>query len=594
MTIQAIEAVPFDPEIESTLPDFDSIELSDVIDAPALQVMMNYHYAITGVGIGIIDIKGEVLVSTGWQEICVKFHRATPESCKLCLESNVFLSRGVEPGTFKVYRCKNNMREIVTPIMLGNRHIGNIFLGQFLYDDEEPDYDLFRAQSQRFGYDEVAYIAALDSVSRFSRETVQNAMAFYSKLAQMISESNYNKLVQEHTLADYKRSEKTKLLLKETLREKNKKLQKALELLRLQTQETIDQLKMRLSIAADSAKIGVWEYCIQEELLVWDKQMFVLYGICEEDFSGAYDAWQNGLHLDDRKHCHDEFTRGMLAEKDYSAEFRVVWPSGEVRHIKANALVLHDVGGEPIRMIGVNIDITKQKLAENSLRDAKEFARSTLDGLSAHICVVNAHGEIIATNLAWDSFGTENGAAEGACGEGTSYLAVCQSTSEEETEEIEEFRAGISAVLNGTVPEFIKEYPCPSPGRERWFTCGVNPFTINGASYAVISHEDITKRMQADSERLRLIDEQRIILENAGVGISYVKNREIQWVNSGFCAMFGYSVAEIANTSTRQLFPSQDDYEQFDNEVYSTLAATGETVMTTRIAGGLRKAPKRG
>ena len=168
-------------EAEKKPPDLENIEMSDVIDAPALQELMNDYYALTGIGIGIIDLNGNVLVGTGWQDICVKFHRAQPESCRYCHESDISLASGVAPGTFKEYRCKNNMWDIVTPIMLGDRHIGNIFLGQFLYDDEEPDYQLFRLQAQRFGYDETAYIAALDRVPRFSRETVQTAMNYYPK-----------------------------------------------------------------------------------------------------------------------------------------------------------------------------------------------------------------------------------------------------------------------------------------------------------------------------------------------------------------------------------------------------------------------------
>jgi len=180
---------------------FEKTELSDVIDVTALQEMMNDYYALTGIGIGILDMKGDVLVGTGWQDICTRFHRAQPESCKFCHESDINLSRGVAPGTFKAYRCKNNMWDMVTPIMLGDKHIGNIFLGQFLYDDEEPDYELFRTQARRFGYDETAYIAALDRVPRFSRETVKTAMSFYSKLAKMISNANFSNVILADTLA---------------------------------------------------------------------------------------------------------------------------------------------------------------------------------------------------------------------------------------------------------------------------------------------------------------------------------------------------------------------------------------------------------
>ncbi|MFZ2955521.1 MAG: PocR ligand-binding domain-containing protein [Candidatus Ozemobacteraceae bacterium] len=187
--------------------DLENIELSDVIDAPALQEMLDDYQALTGIGVGIIDLKGNVLVRTGWQDICVKFHRVAPESCKFCYESDVFLSNGVLPGTFKAYRCKNNMWDIASPIMLRDKHIGNIFLGQFLYDDEVPDYDLFKAQAKKFGFDETAYIAALDRVPRFSKMTVSRTMSFYSKLAQMISKSNYNNVILADTLARQKKSE---------------------------------------------------------------------------------------------------------------------------------------------------------------------------------------------------------------------------------------------------------------------------------------------------------------------------------------------------------------------------------------------------
>ena len=187
--------------------DFPDVELADVIDVPALQEMMDDYYALTGIGVGIIDLKGNVLIGTGWQDICVKFHRAVPESCVFCRQSDTSLSTDVPSGTFKEYRCKNNMWDISTPIMLGDRHIGNIFLGQFLYEDEEPDYELFRAQAKRFGYDETEYLAALDQVPRWSRETVRKAMSFYAKLARMISKAGYNNIILAEALARSERAE---------------------------------------------------------------------------------------------------------------------------------------------------------------------------------------------------------------------------------------------------------------------------------------------------------------------------------------------------------------------------------------------------
>ena len=167
--------------------DIGKLGLADIVDIKALQLMMDDFFKLTHIGIAIIDIKGKILVATGWQDICTQFHRVHPQTCKNCIESDRQLSEGLKPGAFKIYKCKNNMWDIATPIMVGEKHVGNLFLGQFLFDDEAPDHDLFRAQARQYGFNEDDYLAALDRVPRWSRETVDTVMAFYSKFAQMIS-----------------------------------------------------------------------------------------------------------------------------------------------------------------------------------------------------------------------------------------------------------------------------------------------------------------------------------------------------------------------------------------------------------------------
>jgi len=127
------------------------------------------------------------------------------------------------------------------------------------------------------------------------------------------------------------------------------------------------QLHQRLSLATDSAGIGVWDYWVPENRLIWDKLMYALYGVKEENFSGAYDAWQSGLHPDDRERGDIEIGQALRGEKEFDTEFRVVWPSGEVHHLKATAVVLRDRDGNPLRMIGVNYDISVRKATEEEL-----------------------------------------------------------------------------------------------------------------------------------------------------------------------------------------------------------------------------------
>ena len=141
--------------------------------------MMNAFYKTTRIGIGIIDMKGVVRVATGWQDICTKFHRIHPKTLAYCDESDMYLSQHLNEGQYALYKCKNNMWDIATPIIVGSRHIASLFLGQFFFEDEVPDYDLFIKQAETYGFDQKEYLAALDRVPRWSRETVYSVMDFY-------------------------------------------------------------------------------------------------------------------------------------------------------------------------------------------------------------------------------------------------------------------------------------------------------------------------------------------------------------------------------------------------------------------------------
>ncbi|WP_051327457.1 PAS domain S-box protein [Desulfatibacillum aliphaticivorans] len=171
--------------------DIGRLNLADVLDVDQIQSLMDDFHALTDIGVGIIDLEGNVLVGTGWQDVCTKFHRVHPETALNCRESDTLLASTVEPGTFKLYKCKNNMWDMATPIVIGGRHAGNLFLGQFFFEDETPDVAAFREQARRYGFDEEAYLKAYLSVPRWSRKTVDQVMTFYCNLINLISRMSY-------------------------------------------------------------------------------------------------------------------------------------------------------------------------------------------------------------------------------------------------------------------------------------------------------------------------------------------------------------------------------------------------------------------
>ncbi len=175
---------------------------------------------------------------------------------------------------------------------------------------------------------------------------------------------------------------------------------------RKQAEETLRQVSARLSLATRAGGVGTWDLDPVTGTLTWDDQMFRLYGITAEQFSGAYDAWQAGVHPDDRERGDAEIKAALRGEKEFDTEFRVLWPDGTVRDIRALALVQHDGSGRAVRIIGTNWDITERKAGEEALllQAQKMETVGHLAGGIAHdfsnlLVVVAGNAEIVREEL---------------------------------------------------------------------------------------------------------------------------------------------------------------------------------------------------
>jgi PAS domain S-box-containing protein len=135
----------------------------------------------------------------------------------------------------------------------------------------------------------------------------------------------------------------------------------------VKSRDYINSLNKRLTLALKASKVGIWEWNVVTNELIWDQQMYHLYGIKEQDFEGAYVAWENGLHPDDKQGSVELINQAIKGEAKFDTEFRVVWPSGEVRYIRALASLEYDNDRRPVKMVGVNWDITSIKNYEANL-----------------------------------------------------------------------------------------------------------------------------------------------------------------------------------------------------------------------------------
>ncbi|MFW5787994.1 MAG: PocR ligand-binding domain-containing protein, partial [Halanaerobiales bacterium] len=178
---------------EPTISDFSEInvekpDLGTLLDLEEIQDLIDVLSSFVDISVAIIDLEGKVLIKNEWQQICSEFHRQHSQTSIHCLESDTELSRGVKAGEFKLYKCKNNLWELVTPIVVRGMHLGNLYIGQFLLKGEDIDDDVFKAQAREYGFDQEKYFSALRKVPHLSKAEVNQMMELYTKLTNLISE----------------------------------------------------------------------------------------------------------------------------------------------------------------------------------------------------------------------------------------------------------------------------------------------------------------------------------------------------------------------------------------------------------------------
>jgi PAS domain S-box-containing protein len=142
----------------------------------------------------------------------------------------------------------------------------------------------------------------------------------------------------------------------------------------------------RLTIAADSAGIGVWEFDLAGNSLHWDDWMYRIYGVERKPgVEEPYSTWANCLHPEDRERCEGEIAAALRGEKEFESEFRIVRPGGEIRYLKASSRTRRSSDGIVERMTGVNIDVTDLTEATHKAEHANRAKSQFLANMSHEI-----------------------------------------------------------------------------------------------------------------------------------------------------------------------------------------------------------------
>ena len=177
--------------------------------------------------------------------------------------------------------------------------------------------------------------------------------------------------------------------------------------------------------------------------------------------------------------------------------------------------------------------------------------QDVLDSLAAHIAVLDEAGVIAAVNRPWRDFATANGVAPAIVCEGANYLQVCDEASGQGAEAASAVARGIRDVLAGRCVEFLQEYPCHAPGRERWFVVRVTRLNVEGPPRAIVSHEDVTEQKQAERALRESEENFRLLLDSTGEAIYGLDlDGRCTFCNAACLRLLGY--ADVARSAREE------------------------------------------
>jgi PAS domain S-box-containing protein len=367
---------------------------------------------------------------------------------------------------------------------------------------------------------------------------------------------------------------------------------------RMNAENKVKQLSDRFSLAARAGGVGVWDYDIINNVLLWDDRMYELYGIQNKDFIGVYEAWKNGVHPDDKERGDREIQMAIQGEKEFDTEFRVSWPDGSVHNIRALAVVQRDDSGKALRMIGTNWDITKHKLAEETLHESNRILRDSQSVAHIGAYVTNLTATDFESN-AWKAspeiykiFGIDESYPHTLAG----WAGFIHPDSREEL-----LAYHYQVVLERK--RFDKEYKIIriNDGAERWvqgtgeleYDDQLKPVRILGTI------QDITERKQAALALKESETRFQSIINVSPVPMALNDEQQcITFLNPAFIQTFGYSIEDIPTLAHWWLNAYPDlEYRQWVADTWQAsiehVTRTGEAFtpleVTVRCKNGTSK-----
>jgi PAS domain S-box-containing protein len=170
----------------------------------------------------------------------------------------------------------------------------------------------------------------------------------------------------------------------------------------------------RLRLACEAGQLSSWDWDVATGRVTWDQSLVNHAGLQEQGFGGTFAAFWSLVHVDDRAMVEAAIRRALAGDAAYTVEFRMVRPDGSIRWTANRARVIRDDAGRPVRMVGIEADITDRKRAEAKLREGEAHLRAITDAMPQIVWSALPDGYHDYHNARWYEFtGVAPGSTDG-------------------------------------------------------------------------------------------------------------------------------------------------------------------------------------
>ncbi len=168
-----------------------------------------------------------------------------------------------------------------------------------------------------------------------------------------------------------------------------------------QAEARLHEAYLRLRLAADAADIGVWNWNFADDQLEWDERICDLYAVPRAMRADGiyYRVWRDRVHPDDLAANESSLAAARRDGTDWASTFRIAWPDGQIRYIYSACVVEQDRQGAPLRMVGINRDVTDQKRYEQLLQETNVELENRVAARTADLQAVLAQLQAALADL---------------------------------------------------------------------------------------------------------------------------------------------------------------------------------------------------